>query len=82
MTEFIDHAGGSMRVAGAAHIAPTLSDEELETIHRVCAERYAVELLWALRDAVNGAAHWRPNGQALLDTIAAGTLPEPPRPWR
>jgi hypothetical protein len=82
MTEFIDHAGGSMRVSGAAHIAPTLSDEDLETLHRVCAERYAVELLWCLKDAVAGASHWRPNAQALLALIDAGTLPEPPRPWR
>jgi hypothetical protein len=82
MTEFIDHAGGPMRVSGAAHVAPTLSDEDLETIHRVASERYAVELRWALQDAVNGASHWRPNGAALLRLIDEGDLPEPPRPWR
>jgi hypothetical protein len=81
MTEIIDHAGGSMRVSGAAHVAPTLTDEDRELMHRVCAEKYAVELLWALRDAVAGASHWRPNAQALIDTIDAGIVPEPPRPW-
>jgi hypothetical protein len=81
MTEFIDHAGGSMRVAGAAHIAPTDRDGELETMHRVCAERYAVELRWALQDAVAGASHWRTEARALLARIDAGELPEPPRPW-
>jgi hypothetical protein len=60
----------------------SISDADLELMHRVCAERYAVELLWALRDAVAGASHWRPNAQALIDTIDAGALPEPPRPWR
>jgi hypothetical protein len=59
----------------------TLTDEEIETVHRVCAERYAVELLWCLRDAIAGASHWRPNAQALLRAIDAGDLPEPPRPW-
>jgi hypothetical protein len=81
MTEFIDHAGGSMRVS-AAHVAPTLSDADRETIHRIASERYAVELRWALQDAVNGASHWRPNAQALLRLIDAGELPQPPRPWR
>jgi hypothetical protein len=82
MTEFIDHAGGPMRVSGAAHVAPTLSDEDRELMHRVGAERYAVELLWALRDAVAGAAHWRTEARALLQRVADGELPEPPRPWR
>jgi hypothetical protein len=82
MTEVIDHAGGPMRVSGAAHVAPTLSDEDRETMHRITAERYAVELHWALRDAVNGASHWRTEARALLALIDAGELPEPPRPWR
>jgi hypothetical protein len=60
----------------------TDTDEAIETIHRVCAERYAVELLWALRDALAGASHWRPTAQALIDTIDSGIVPEPPRPWR
>jgi hypothetical protein len=80
MTEVIDHAGGSMRVSGAAHVA--LTDADLELIHRVGAERYAVELLWCLRDAVNGASHWRIEARQLLARIDAGDLPEPPRPWR
>jgi hypothetical protein len=59
-----------------------MTDEEIETVHRVAAERYAVELRWALKDAVAGAAHWRTDARALLARIDAGTLPEPPRPWR
>jgi hypothetical protein len=60
----------------------TNTDADIETLHRVCAERYAVELLWCLRDAVAGASHWRPNAVALLALIDTGELPEPPRPWR
>jgi hypothetical protein len=82
MTEVIDHAGGSMRVSGAAHVAPTDRDGELELMHRVAAERYAVELRWALQDAVAGASHWRIEARALLALIDAGIVPEPPRPWR
>jgi hypothetical protein len=60
----------------------TLSDADLETMHRVGAERYAVELLWCLKDAVEGVPHWRSEARALLRRIDAGDLPEPPRPWR
>jgi hypothetical protein len=60
----------------------TISDADLELMHRVCAEKYAVELLWALRDAVAGASHWRTEARALLARIEDGELPEPPRPWR
>jgi hypothetical protein len=60
----------------------TLTDEDHELIHRIASERYAVELRWALQDAVNGASHWRIEGRALLARIDAGDLPEPPRPWR
>jgi hypothetical protein len=80
--EFIDHAGGSMRGSGAAHVAPTLTDEDRELMHRIASERYAVEVVWALRDAVAGASHWRIEARALLARIDAGDLPEPPRPWR
>jgi hypothetical protein len=80
--EFIDHAAGPMRVSGAAHVAPTLTDADRETIHRIASERYAVELRWALQDAVNGASHWRIEARALLARIDEGELPEPPRPWR
>jgi hypothetical protein len=59
----------------------SISDADLETMHRVASERYAVELRWALQDAVNGASHWRTEARALLALIDAGTLPEPPRPW-
>jgi hypothetical protein len=59
----------------------TLTDEDIELMHRVGAERYAVELRWALQDAVNGASHWRTEARALLALIDAGIVPEPPRPW-
>jgi hypothetical protein len=60
----------------------SITDEDRETIHRVASERYAVELRWALQDAVNGASHWRTEARALLALIDAGIVPEPPRPWR
>jgi hypothetical protein len=37
-----------------------------------------VELLEALKAAVAGAAHWRPEAQDLLRKIANGDLPELP----
>jgi hypothetical protein len=60
----------------------SISDADLETMHRVASERYAVELRWALQDAVAGKSHWRTEARALLARIDAGDLPEPPRPWR
>jgi L-ascorbate metabolism protein UlaG (beta-lactamase superfamily) len=68
MTECIDHA------AGRTHM-PGVSDQ----LYVVMAEQYAVELLEALKAAVAGAAHWRPEAQSLLRLIAECRLPEEPR---
>jgi hypothetical protein len=43
----------------------------------ICAEIRAAELLTALQDAVNGAAHWRSSASRLLRAIANHELPEP-----
>jgi hypothetical protein len=60
-------------------MSETLTDADRDTIHRIAAERYATQLLWALQDAVAGASHWRPRAQDLLRKVDLGDLPEPRR---
>jgi hypothetical protein len=48
------------RVSGGTHIA------EAEREPKIVAEHYAWELFEALKAAVAGAPHWRPEAQALL----------------
>lgn len=77
--EQFDHAGGRSHVEGAAWDAldrlvdrmTTQSNTEL-----LAAEVHAWDLLQALKDAVAGAAHWRPTAQRLLREIANHGLSE------
>ena len=44
---------------------------------RIVTELRAQELVRALKNAVNGAPHWRIEAQAVLDRIEWGVPPEP-----
>jgi hypothetical protein len=55
--------------------------DDYERVRRVTAERRAMELVWALTNAVTGAPHWRLEAQTLLDKVEAGILPPFPEEY-
>jgi hypothetical protein len=50
---------------------------ELETLTRIAAEAWAPQLAVALRNAIDGKAHWRSEAQALLRRVVDCELPAP-----
>ena len=79
MNEHIDHAAGTTHVGGGIHEAELVRDIPSDRLREVVAEAWSWELLEALKAAVAGAAHWRPEAQTLLRRIANLEMPEPPR---
>ena len=72
--QYLHVADGPMRVTGDGYV------EEVDParVSEIVAEMRALELLRALRNAVNGAPHWRLEATNLLILVDGGVPPRSP----